>query len=221
MTQTQDRTDSNLKTAIVAELAWTAGVNGTHIGVSVDQGAVTLSGEVESYPERRLAEHAAMRVHGVTSLAEELTVRSNWGTLNDADVAREASHALDSAINVPASVKAAVHDHRVTLSGEVAWHFEREAALRAVRYLRGVDGVVNLILVKPTVSTTDLKSSIHAAFVRNADLESKNLTVTTDGHGAVALDGHVRTFAERTQAEHLAWFAPGVTAVHNRLKIRS
>jgi osmotically-inducible protein OsmY len=220
MTPTQGRTDTDLKSAIVAELAWTPGINSTQIGVAVDRGAVILSGEVESYPERRLAERAAMRVHGVTAIAEEITVHSTWGIRNDTDVAREASHALDSAVNVPSSVKATVHDHRVTLSGDVAWHFEREAAMQAVRYLKGVEGIVNLILVKPRVSASDLKSSIHSAFVRNATLESDDLSITADAQGAVTLEGAVRTFAERRQAEDLAWFAPGVTTVHNRLEIR-
>ena len=220
MTFTQNLTDAQLKTAILDELNWTPEVNGTHIGVAVDQGAVTLSGEVESFPERRLAEKAVMRVHGVTAIAEELTVRSNWGTANDTDIAREAGHALDSAINVPGTVKAAVRDHRVTLSGEVHWYFEREAAMQAVRYLKGVDGVVNTVVIKPLVSAGNLKNDIEAAFVRNAQVESHNLTVTADGQGSVTLEGHVNTWNERSQAEHLAWSAPGVTTVHNRLKIR-
>ena len=220
MTQTQDRADTELKTAILAELSWTPSVNSTHIGVSVDQGAVTLSGEVESFPERLLAEQAAMRVYGVTAIAEELTVRSNWGTANDSDIARDAGHALASAVNVPTGVKASVHEHRVTLSGTVHWHFQREAAMQAVCYLKGVDGVVNAIVLEPMVFAGDLKNTIEAAYVRNAQVQSKNLGVTADGSGTVTLEGHVPTWSERTQAERLAWSAPGVTAVHNHLKVQ-
>ncbi len=52
MTQTMYKTDHELKTAIVDELAWTPSVNADRIGVSVDAGAVTLSGQVETYPDR-------------------------------------------------------------------------------------------------------------------------------------------------------------------------
>lgn len=220
MTLTQNVSDAKLKTAVLDELEWSPEVNGTHIGVAVDRGAVTLSGEVETLPERRLAEKAAMRVHGVTAIAEELTVRSNWGTANDTDIARDAGHALDSAVNVPSTVKAAVRDHHITLSGTVHWQFEREAAMQAVRYLRGVDGIVNNVGIKPQVSAGNLKNVIEAAYVRNAQVESQNLKVTADGTGAVTLEGHVNTWAERKQAEHLAWSAPGVTSVHNLLTIR-
>jgi osmotically-inducible protein OsmY len=220
MTQTQSQADAQLKSAIVEELTWTPTVNSTHIGVSVDQGAVTLSGEVESFPERRLAEKAAMHVHGVTAIAEELTVRSDWGTANDTDIARDAGHALNSSVNVPSTVKAAVRDHRITLSGEVHWNYEREAAMQAVRYLKGVDGVVNSVVIRPLVSAGNLKKDIEAAYVRNAQIESRNLGVTADGAGVVILEGYVHTWTERKQAERLAWSAPGVTEVRNRLKIQ-
>jgi osmotically-inducible protein OsmY len=220
MTQTRITNDRDLKAAIVEELAWTASVDSTHIGVSVDQGAVTLSGEVESYPERRLAEQAAMRVRGVTALAEEITVRSDWGASNDSDIARAAAASIDRAINVPDSVKASVHQHRITLSGSVPWHYQREAAMQAVRCLKGVDGVVNTITIKPTVATGNLKNAIVAAFVRNARLEASDVTITASSVGVVTLDGQVHTWPEREQAERLAWSAPGVTLVHNHLKIR-
>ena len=152
MTQTQQRSDAQLKDAIANELAWTPSVNSAHIGVAVDHGAVTLSGEVDSYPERRLAEKAALRVDGVTAVAEEVTVRNTWGPANESDIAREASEALARAVDVPDSVKAVVRDHFITLSGSVPWYYQRQAAERAVRYLKGVAGVHNTVAVKPTVS---------------------------------------------------------------------
>lgn len=209
-------------------MEWTSSVNNTHVGVAVDQRTVTLSGEVESFPERRLAEKAekaekvAMGVHGVTAIAEELTVRSNWGTANDTDIARDAGHALEASVSVPSTVKAAVREHRITLSGDVHWQYQREAAMQAVHYLQGVDGVVNAIVIKPAVSADNLKNAIEAAYMRNAQVESRNLSVTADGNGVVTLEGHVHTWAERDQAEHLAWSAPGSRRhrLHNRVKIR-
>lgn len=71
MTQTRIRSDAELKASVINEVDWTPSVNGTHIGVAVNEGVVTLSGEVDSYPERRLAEKAAFRIHGVTAVADE------------------------------------------------------------------------------------------------------------------------------------------------------
>ena len=219
MTPTQQRTDAELKDAVADELGWTPSVNSTHIGVAVDHGAVTLSGEVDTYPERFLAERAALRVHGVTAVAEEVTVRNPRGAANDADIAREASEALERAVDVPPdSVKAVVHDHFITLSGSVTWYYQREAAERAVRYLKGVTGVHNTVKIKPAVSASGLKSAISAALVRNAQLEGKHITVTADA-GVVTLEGTVHSGSERRQANTTAWSAPGVTNVMNHLRI--
>jgi osmotically-inducible protein OsmY len=218
MTQTLHRTDAELKDAVADELGWTPSVNSDHIGVAVDNGAVTLSGEVNTYPERLQAEKAVLRVRGVTAVAEEITVRNTWGAANDADVAREASQALERAVNVPDSVKAVVHDHFITLSGPVTWHYQREAAERAVRYLRGVSGVHNALTIKPTVSAAGLKAAIGAALVRNAQLEGKHINVTADA-GVVTLEGTVHSWSEQRQATNAAWSAPGVTSVMNHLRI--
>jgi osmotically-inducible protein OsmY len=222
MTQTRHRTDHELRTAVVDELNWTPNVDVTRIGVSVNDGAVTLSGEVDSYPEKGNAEKAAFRVRGVSAVAEEIVVRSAVGGMNDTDIAREAGEALDRAVDIPRdAVKASVRDHIITLSGAVCWQFQRRAAERAVRYLRGVDAVRNEITIDPERAASDLKKSISSALVRNAQLDSNTIEVVIGEGGAVSLIGRVQSAAEGRQAEHTAWSAPGVTSVMNSLIIRT
>jgi len=87
-----------------------------------------------------------LRVRGVTAVAEEITVRTTWADANDTDIAREVAEALDRAVDVPpASVKAVVHNGAITLSGNASWHHQREAATRAVRYLKGVTAQTNRV----------------------------------------------------------------------------
>jgi osmotically-inducible protein OsmY len=221
MTQTQQhRPDSELKISIIEELTWTPDVNPTNIGVSVNHGAVTLSGEVESYPEKLQAERAAMRVRGVTGIAQEITVRTNYGNVNDTDIAREATNAIENSVNLPAgSVKVKVHDNVVTLSGSVPWNYQRESASRAVRHLKGVHDVFNIMTIKPTASSTGIKASIAAALVRSATLDAQHTKVTADEKGNVTLEGSVQSWAERHHAERVAWAAPGVTSVLNKMLI--
>jgi osmotically-inducible protein OsmY len=83
MTQTLHRSDAELKTAVDDELAWTAGVDNAHIGVAVMDGGVTLSGEVDSYPEklraeseRREAERTAWCAPGVTNVDNHLRIEN-------------------------------------------------------------------------------------------------------------------------------------------------
>lgn len=222
MTQMLQRTDPDLKSAIVGELACTPGLNSANVGVSVNHGAVALSGEVDSYPQKRLAEQATARVRGVTAFADDITVRGSWTGINDTDVAREAGEALRRAVDVPAdSVTAAVHAHVVTLSGHVSWYFQREAAGRAVRHLNGVANVVNTIAIKPTVSAMGINDAIRAALVRRAQFEANNTAVAVDINGAVTLNGTVTSWTERRDAEHAAWSAPGVTQVVNLLRVQN
>ena len=68
-------TDSDLQRDVLDELKWEPSVNAAHIGVSVKDGVVTLSGHVPSYAEKYAAERAAKRVHGVKAVANELDVK--------------------------------------------------------------------------------------------------------------------------------------------------
>lgn len=167
MTQNLLKTDYELKTAIVDELAWTPSVNADRIGVSLDAGAVTLSGQVETYPEKDMAVRAVTRVAGVTAVADEIVVKNDRAPRDDADIAREASEALNRMVHVPAdAVRAIVHNQVVTLSGTVVWEYQREITQRAVAALPGVNGVINKMTLKPKVSITpdQAKAEITAAW---------------------------------------------------------
>ena len=220
MIKTTQSQDTEIKDAVTRELGWLPSLDSTHVGVSVCGGVVTLSGEVNTYPEKMLAGKAAQRVRGVVGLAQEIAVHTKWSALNDADVARECGQALQRTIDVPDSVKVSVADHAVTLSGEVQWQFQRQAALRTVQYLKGVTAVQDKITLRPNVVAMDLKDAIRAALVRNAQLESENILVSTHAGGGITLTGKVSSWAESRQAEHACWAAAGVTAVHNQLTLQ-
>jgi osmotically-inducible protein OsmY len=221
MTQTHasPRSDTDIRAAVAAELLWIPGLDATGIGIAVEHGAVTLSGKVDSYAERLHAEKAALRLRGVTAVADEITVRTPGAPADDSDIAREVGEALERAVEVPRTVTAVVRDRVVILEGEVTWQFQRLAAERAVRYLRGITDVRNKIVLKPTVEADNVHKLINSALVRNAQLDSNRISVTSTPLGVVTLRGAVQSYAERQQAEHAAWAAPGVTRVVNELVI--
>ena len=78
--------------------------------------------------------------------------------------------------------------------------------------------MTNLITVKPRVTATDLKKKIQDALVRNAQIDADRITVEVEGN-KVILKGSVRSYAEKQEAERVAWLAPGVAAVENRIVI--
>lgn len=222
MTQTIRRSDKELQTNVTDELLYNPRIDAAHLGVSANDGVVTLSGEVSSLPERNAAKRATMRVWGVKAVADDMVVcdPGTSGT-KDTDIAEAASQMLSWAVDVPSdTVKAGVRDHAITLSGTVTWQYQREAAARAVMYIRGVTAVTNTISLTATAPASGLKAAIEAAILRNAQLDSRQINVDLNG-GEVTLRGTVRSWSERRQAEYVAWAASGVTSVKNDLAVTS
>jgi osmotically-inducible protein OsmY len=218
MTTLEDA-DRQVQAAVMEELRFTPNVDCAHISVAVNRGAVTLSGEVDTYPEKRHAEKAALRIRGVGAVAEQLVVRSGWGIATDAVIAHAANEALQRAVDVPSGCVTATVLHRhVTLTGSTPWQHQRAACTRAVNSLHGVAGVVNAVTVSPTFTPEGIGQAISAAFVRSAQLGAANIVVTAKG-GDVTLEGTLHTRAERHEAEYAAWSAPGVTNVNNHISL--
>jgi osmotically-inducible protein OsmY len=214
-----DTSDEQLQQAIEEELEWLPNLNSAHIGVAVDTGTVTLSGHVDSYPEKLVAARAAFAVRGVKSMAQEITVRSVFAVETDDDIAREAAQSLERAVDIPDTVHVSVTAHQITLSGEVEWMFQKEAAGRSMHHIKGVTHVLNEIKINNNALTSGIKEAIVEALLRNAELEGKHIQVATNGGGTITLAGRVRSWAEREQAEKVCWSAPGVVAVVNGLDI--
>jgi osmotically-inducible protein OsmY len=214
------KTDLQLHKDVIDELRWDPRVNEAEIGVSAKGGVVTLTGSVDTYAQKYVAERAVEKVTGVRAVADELNVRPTGAFLrNDTDIAHSAVNALAWDIEVPEDkITAKVDSGWITLKGEVNWNYQKIAAERAVRYLAGVKGISNLIEVKPKVSALVVKSKIEAALKRNAELDAKRITVEA-ADGKVTLKGNVRSWTERTDAEHAAWAAPGVKEVDDRLLV--
>ena len=214
------RSDSQLQSDVLAELRWRPTFDAAHIGVAAKDGVVTLTGQVAHYTEKAAAEDAAKAVYGVKGIADDIEVEMPSAyKRTDQDVAAAALSALKWDVEVPSEkVKVVVEGGWVSLNGTVDWQFQKDAAGRCVRYLRGVIGVTNQISVKPSVKASDVKNKIEDAFRRNADLEAKRIGVDANG-GAVTLSGTVSSWAEFDQASAVAWAAPGVTSVRNDLTV--
>ena len=217
---TRTRSDNKIHSLALAELEWTPEIDASEIHVEVEAGVVTLSGEVGDYFEYLAASRAMRRVHGIAAVFNRLTViprSARWVT--DADIGRVAERVLTWSANIPGSVRSRVESGCVTLTGQADWHFQREAAERAVENIRGVHTVRNEITLIPRPVSEDAAEQIRSALSRNPQVDAARISVSVVGNTAV-LTGYVKTLVQKTQAGAVAWASPDVTMVDNRLNVR-
>ena len=215
------KTDKQLQQDVEDELRFDPKVNSAKIGVTVDKGAVTLSGSIDTYAEKWAAEDAAKRVFGVRTIAQDLKVKVlNDHKQSDSDIAAAVLSALKWDVFVPKAVTAKVQDGTVTLEGQVTWNYERDSAERAARYLMGVVHINNFISIKPEASAAKVKEKVEAALQRQATKDANSIKVETSA-GKVTLTGHASSWAMIDDAASAAWAAPGVTDVVDQLTVSS
>ncbi|MGO4910363.1 BON domain-containing protein [Pseudorhodobacter sp. W20_MBD10_FR17] len=214
--------DTELRQDVLDELEFEPSIDAADIGVAVENGTVTLTGHVPTYSQKRTAENVVKRVKGVRAIAQEIEVRPLGTHLTaDDEIAKRAVSSLGWNSSVPTNaIQVKVEGGLVSLTGKVKWHFEKQAAEQAVRYLAGVKGVANSIEIIPSASPSDVRQRIEDALRRDAELEAKRIQVRVDDR-RVTLDGKVRTWAERDAAERAAWAAPGVSFVVDHIAIGS
>lgn len=212
--------DSQLQHAVLAALAWEPSVTAGHIGVTANEGVVTLTGHVESFSEKAAAEAAARGVKGVKAVAEEITVRLPLDDQrDDEEIAAAAVDRLAWNVSLPKdAVSVKVEDGWVTLTGEVDWNYQKQAAEMDVHRLFGVTGVSNHIAIRPKVDASNLSDDIMHALHRSWFFDPKTIEVTAEG-GRVRLTGTVSSPHDRQLAATTAWAAPGVTDVENDIVV--
>lgn len=213
-------TDTMLKSTVVAGLEWDPRIKAAHIGVIASSGVVTLSGHVETYAEKHLAEAVVSHLAGVKAIAQEIEVRlTEVGRVADDDIASAALARFANDVSVlPDAIRIKVEKGVVTLTGQVEWEYQRAAAAWDIRGMSGIVEIFNEITVKPNVNIANITAEIMQALDRSPFFAPQIIDVSADG-GSIHLIGKVRSWNDRRVAEQATWAAPGVTAVRNEITV--
>jgi len=214
------KSDRQIELDVKDELQWDPDLDATDIAVTVKKGVVTLAGFVRSYADKYEAESAAKRVAGVLGVANDIEVRvPSIDERPDPEIARDAVAAIKGQLPISSeNIKVIVKNGWVTLEGTVEWQYQKNTAETAMRRLKGVRGVTNSIVLKPRAEPSDIKRKIQEAFRRSAEVDANRIAVEASG-SEVILKGTVRSWIEREEAERVAWAAPGVTKVEDRIVV--
>ena len=212
--------DDHLQRAVLAELEREPGVTAAHIGVTANAGIVTLTGHVKGFVDKYRVADAAARVRDVKAVANELEVRlSPDDKRTDEDIAKAAIGRLAWNASIPwDSIKVTVEKGWLTLSGQVEWYYQKDAAEQDLRHLLGVVGLSNEIAIRPKVNVENVSNDIVHALNRSWFFDPDAIIVTDDD-GKVRLSGTVASTHDRRRAAIAAWSHPDVTDVINDIRV--
>lgn len=214
------KTNSELQKDVQDAIKWEPLLNAAEIGVTVKDGIVSLTGVVDSYTKKTEAEDAAKNVAGVKAVVEKIEVKmpSSFNK-SSTEIAQEVLSALQARWDVPNDkIKVKVEAGWVTLTGEVDWKHQKEAARDAVKNLMGVTGVSNEVKIKTQTEDAVEKSDIESALKRNWSFFNNDIAVKVSGHKAT-LTGTVSSVYQKEEAGRIAWNAHGVWNVENDLVV--
>jgi osmotically-inducible protein OsmY len=212
--------DQKLQYDVEQALKWESLLVDAEIGVITIDGRVTLTGSVDSYAKKRVAEHTTKTVKGVKAIIEkiEVTFAAN-GKKSDSTLTKEVLDALKRNPVVPENeIQVQVENGWVTLEGTVKWNAQKLAALTCIEHIPGIRAVANTIIIKSETEDEIEKLGIQNALIRNWAIDEHDIKVDVFGN-SVTLTGMVHSIYQKDEAERMAWNAPGVWNVHNDLLI--
>jgi len=216
-TSTLTPADLRVRHLVLQQLAWDSQVDPSGVGVAARNGVVTLSGSIDSYAGKLAAERAVKRVRGVRAVANDLQVTLRQPR-SDTDIANDAVRALETHLILPPTVQVVVRNAHVVMTGTVSTLFQRVVAEKALRYVKGIKGLINRVVVIPAPPADDIRPRIIRALHQDADVDARGLHVVISGD-TVTLTGTVRSWHDRESAERAAMHAPGITHVENLIAV--
>jgi osmotically-inducible protein OsmY len=138
--------DHEIAKRILDVIGWNVLLPKSKFQVTVEDGWVSLGGEVDWQYQSREAARVAAQINGVTGVSNNIAIKQR---VHPSDVRKQIEDAFERQADLDArGVIVAVDGGKVTLSGQVHAWFERQAAERAAWAAPGVTQVIDRIAVQ-------------------------------------------------------------------------
>jgi hypothetical protein len=200
-----------------------------HVKVKAKDGVVTLTGTVEDKDDKALAADTVENLPGVTSVKNEIKIKSSHPEHSDGWIALKIRSRLLVKGNVSAAnTTVSVQDGVVTLAGTADNMAQKELTEVYAREIDWVKSVKNEIVVKANPAGTEtLGEKIDDASittqVKYALLSHKSTsalkTKATTTEGVIVITGVAGSDAEKSLVTKLAQDVRGVKSVSNNMTV--
>ena len=202
-----------------------------NVKVKAHDGVVTLSGTVQDKDARALAEDTVENLPGVTSVKNNVTIKSSVTEHSDAWITLKIRGQLLVKGNVSATTTTVTSkDGVVTLAGTANNLAQKELTEVYAKEIDGVKSVKNEIVVKDSTQTSDsvgekIDDASITTQVKYALLSHKSTSVlktkVSTSDGVVSMAGEAASDAERSLVTKLAQSVRGVKSVNNAMTVKS
>jgi len=201
-----------------------------NVKVKAKDGVVTLTGTVQDKDDKALAVDTVENLPGVTSVKNEIAIKSAYPEHSDSWMALKIRSRLLVKGNVSAtSTKIAVNDGVATLTGTADNQAQKELTEVYAKEIDGVKSVKNEIAVKEKASGETMGEKIDDASittqVKYALLTHKSTsalkTKVTTIDGVVGVTGDANSNAEKSLVTKLAGDVRGAKSVNNDMIVKN
>lgn len=218
----QMKTDEILQQEITNALKCEPITTNCNLSVLSNNGEITLIGLVDNATKKKEAENIATTIGGVVLVINKIDIKLNdWDEKKDIELTAEIVSAFKwNWKTLNDTIKVLVLNGWVTLSGEVEWNYQKEAAKEAVINLIGVKGVSNNIVIKSQSHFKIDKTALKLALQNHLSLDSKDIEIEVLDSN-ITLKGTVDSWCQKEIADRIAWKTPGVINVNNELVIEN
>jgi hyperosmotically inducible protein len=200
------------------------------VNVSAKDGIVTLTGVVLDKEEKSLAVDTVENLPGVTSVKNEIVIKSTAPEHSDEWIALKIRSRLLVKGNVSAaSTTVAVQNGVVTLGGTAANIAQKELTAVYAAEIDHVKSVKNDIVVKPTpaadatigekIDDASITTQVKYALLSHKGTSALKTKVTTTD-GAILVTGEAASVAEKSLVTKLAQDVRGVKSVSNKMTVK-